>query len=137
MADDTLLPLGIGLLGISAMAGFMAFRPWPVTSGGTPIGPGAYVVETLQGSPPAASAPPDRQADITVIEGGIMALVIIWAASKIAGLLSPLVAGGGDNAAAGESEGEGDGEGDTEPAEPAEPVEPVEPILPEIGIPAV
>ena len=57
--DGSNLPLGILLLGVAGLAGFMAFRPWPV-SGGNPIKPGAYAVEILQGHPPAASASPDR-----------------------------------------------------------------------------
>jgi hypothetical protein len=137
--DNTLLPLGILLLGVSAMAGFMAFRPWPMPDG-SPIEPGAYAVEILQGNPPAASNPPDRQADISVIEGGIMALIIIWAAGKIAGIIAPFTGGGGAEPTAGapgEEPPPGEGGGGTgtapEPA-PAPVPEPV-PIPEPIPVP--
>ena len=97
-----MLPLGILLLGVAGIAGFMAFRPWPVGSTGNPVKPGAYAVEILQGKPPAASAPPDRQADIATIEGGLATLLGVWAASKLSGALSGL--GGGNAAGAAESE---------------------------------
>lgn len=133
--DNSLLPLGILLLGVAAMAGFMAFRPWPVGGSGSPISPGAYVVETLQGKPPAASTPPDRQTDITVIEGGIMALVAIWAAGKIAGLLSPLIPGGGGGEAAPAEPAPGEpAPAEPAPAAPAEPAPPEVPALPEIPL---
>lgn len=82
-----LLPLGILLLGVSAIAGFMAFRPWPVGTSGNSIKPGTYAVEILQGNPPAASNAPNRQAQITVIEGGLATLLGVWAVSKFAGTL--------------------------------------------------
>jgi len=84
MRDDTLLPLGILILGAVAIMAFIAMRPWPVTSSSKPIKPGAYVVEILQGHPPAASEPVDRQGQITEIENGLTALVLIWAAAKVA-----------------------------------------------------
>src|ERR1700677_3793054 len=117
--DNALLPLGILLLGVAALAGFMAFRPWPVP-GGTSIKPGAYVLDILQGNPPAASQPPDRQDDINVIEGGILALIAIWAAGKIAGLIAPLTGGGGGGGE-NENENSGEGEGEGEDGSPAEP----------------
>ena len=132
--DNALLPLGILLLGVAALAGFMAFRPWPL-QGSTSVKPGAYLLDILQGKPPAASNPPDRQADINVIEGGILALVAIWAAGKIAGLLSPFTGGGGEG---GEGEGDGEGEGEGGEGEPAEPAEPAAPEVPDIpDIPVV
>lgn len=92
--DGMMLPLGILLLGVSAIAGFMAFRPWPMP-GGNPIKPGAYAVEILQGHPPAASLPPDRQREITVIEGGLVTLLGIWSISKLANGVSGLLGGAG------------------------------------------
>lgn len=89
-----MLPLGILLLGVAAVAGFMAFRPWPMP-GGNPIKPGSYAVEILQGKPPAASTPPDRQADITVIEGGLATFAGLWAINKLAGGVSGLLPAGG------------------------------------------
>ena len=84
------LSLGLLLLGLAGIAGFMAFRPWPVP-GGQPIKPGTYAVEILRGSPPAAGTESNtqRQADITAIEGGLAALLGVWALSKLAGAISP------------------------------------------------
>ena len=110
MSDDN-LPLGLLLLGVAGIAGFMAFRPWPMP-GGNPIKPGAYAVEILQGHPPGASTPPDRKADIAVIEGGLVTLLGVWAASKLAGALSGLgggLGGGGGEAGGGGGAGEGGG----------------------------
>ena len=82
--NDNLLPLAILLLGVTAIAGFIAFRPWPATPGSTPVKAGSYVIEILQGNPPAASTPPDRQGQITEIENGLTAVLLIWAVSKVA-----------------------------------------------------
>jgi hypothetical protein len=131
--DNSLLPLGILLIGVAALAAFIAFRPWPLP-GGSSIKPGAYVLDILQGNPPAASNPPDRTTDINIIEGGILALIAIWAAGKIAGLLSPLLGGGGGGGEAEPGEGEGEpGEGEAPPAEEPPPIEepPIEfPLVP-------
>ena len=103
--NDSSLPLGFLLLGVAGIAGFMAFRPWPMP-GGNPIKPGAYAVEMLQGNPPAASTPPNRKADIGVIEGGLIALLGVWAASKLASAVGGIgaAAGGAAGAAAGSGE---------------------------------
>lgn len=98
--DDISFPMAIALLGIAAMAGFLAFRPWPMP-GGKPIEPGSYVISILQGHPPAASNPPDRAGDITTIQTGLMALIGVWAASKLASMLSNL---GGPSGGAGASD---------------------------------
>ena len=82
--NDSLLPLAILLMGVAAVAGFVAFRPWPATASSTPVKPGSYVIEILQGHPPAASTPPDRQGQITQIENGLTAVLLIWAVSKMA-----------------------------------------------------
>ena len=111
--NDSNLPLGLLLLGIAGIAGFMAFRPWPMP-GGNPVKPGAYAVEILQGHPPGASTPPDRKADIAVIEGGLVTLLGVWAASKLAGALSGLgggLGGGGEAGGGGGGGGGGAGEG--------------------------
>ncbi len=102
--ESSTLPLGILLLGVAAFAGFMAFRlrPWPVAPGtSTPVKPGAYAVQILQGKPPAASVQPDRQAEIGVIEGGLAVLLAVWATAKAAqvlngggGILGKLFGGG-------------------------------------------
>jgi hypothetical protein len=99
-----LLPLGILLLGVSALAGFMAFRPWPVGTSGASLKPGTYAVEILQGKPPAASSAPDRQAQIAAIEGGLATILGVWAVSKIAGTL-PI---GGSGTAGDEDENAGE-----------------------------
>ncbi len=92
--ESSTLPLGILLLGVAGIAGFMAFRPWPVAAGGTdPVKPGTYVVEVLSGHPPAASLPPDRQQEIGVIEGGLLVVLGVWAASKAASTLHNLTSG--------------------------------------------
>lgn len=92
------MPLGILLLGLAAIAGFMAFRPWPVGPTAQPIKPGTYAVEILRGQPPAASIPPDRQTEIGVIEGGLMVLAGVWViskAAKVASSASGLLGGAG------------------------------------------
>lgn len=89
--ESSTLPLGILLLGVAAFAGFMAFRlrPWPVAPGtSTPVKPGAYAVQILQGKPPAASVQPDRQTEIGVIEGGLAVLLAVWATAKAAQVLN-------------------------------------------------
>ena len=101
----SLLPLGILLLGVTAIFGFMAFRPWPVGSSGKSLKPGTYAVEILRGHPPAASEPADRAAQITTIEGGLATLLGVWAVSKIAGTL-PVSGTGGGTGPAKESETE-------------------------------
>jgi hypothetical protein len=111
MDGGSSLPLGILLLGVAGIAGFMAFRPWP-SPGGNPIKPGAYAIEILKGQPPAASTPPDRQADIAVIEGGLATILGVWALSKLAGAVSGLPSlFGGKGGSSGEGEeGESIGE---------------------------
>lgn len=87
-----MLPLGILLIGVMAVMAFIAVRPWPATPSGQAIKPGAYVIEILQGHPPAASVPADKQSQITEIENGLMAAVIIWFISKLATGVSSLLA---------------------------------------------
>jgi len=53
-----------------------------------------YAAEVLSGKPPAASNPPDRAADVAVIEGGILAVLGLWVTSKIAGTLAKLAQAG-------------------------------------------
>ena len=102
-----LLPLGFGMLGVSALAGFMAFRPWPVGTSGASLKPGTYAVEILQGHPPAASNAPDRKAQITTIEGGLATLLGVWAVSKFA---SSLPVSGTGTGTSGEEENTGGAE---------------------------
>ena|ERR1700722_18068376 len=94
--DDISFPLAIALLGVAVLAGFMAFRPWPQPNS-KPIEPGSYAVSILQGNIPAASVV-DRSSDITTIQTGLMALLGIWAANKLAGMLSSLGGSGGAGA---------------------------------------
>ena len=93
--DGTMLPLAILLLGIGALASFIAFRPWPASPESKPISAGAYVVEVLQGNPPAASISPKesgaQEKQINEIENGLTALLLIWAASKAAGFISSII----------------------------------------------
>jgi hypothetical protein len=100
--NDSLLPLGILLLGAAAIAGFIAMRPWPASPEGNPISAGAYAVEILRGSPPAASvsrkASGQQATDIAEIENGLLAFLLIWFVSKLAssftGILSFFGVGG-------------------------------------------
>lgn len=112
MNDDAMLPLGLLLLGVAGLSGFMAFRPWPVDPADTksPLKPGVYAVEILQGHPPAASNPPDRQGDISKIEGGLAALLALWILAKIAkgigvGIIPGKKGGGGSGGSGGTGTG--------------------------------
>lgn len=111
--NDVSFPLAIALLGVAALAGFLAFRPWPMPDG-KPIEPGSYAISILQGKVPAASNPPDRQTDITTIQTGLLALLGVWTASKLASMLSnlggPTGGAGGSDEATGEDEGKAGGE---------------------------
>lgn len=93
--NDSLLPLGILLLGVAGIAGFIALRPWPASPEGTPISSGAYAVEILQGNPPAASESRkesgQQEATIAAIENGLMALTLIWFVSKLASGLTGIL----------------------------------------------
>ena len=107
--NETNLTLGLLLLGVAGLAGFLAFRPWPVdpaTSTG-PLSPGVYVVELLEGNPPAASNPPDHQGNIATIEGGLAALLGVWIFSKLASGASKSLPSGGGAAASSEEESAG------------------------------
>lgn len=94
--NDSLLPLGILLLGAAGIAGFIAARPWPASPESKPISAGAYVVEILQGQPPPASvsqkASGQRDATIAEIENGLAALILIWFVSKMASGLTGMLA---------------------------------------------
>lgn len=86
---------GIGLLGVMGLCGYMALRPWPADPASTatppgPLSPVVYAAEVLSGKPPAASNPPDRAADVAVIEGGILAVLGLYVTNKIAGTLAKL-----------------------------------------------
>ena len=93
--NDSLLPLGILLLGAAGIAAFIAFRPWPASPESAPISSGAYVVEILQGKPPAASlsrkASGQQAATIAEIENGLAALLLIWFVSKLANGLTGIL----------------------------------------------
>ena len=93
--NDSLLPLGILLLGVAGIAGFIALRPWPASPESAPISAGAYVVEILQGQPPAASiskkASGQQAATIAEIENGLAAFLLIWFVSKLASGLTGML----------------------------------------------
>lgn len=93
--NDSMLPLGILLIGVAAAAAFIAIRPWPASPEGNPISAGAYTVEILQGNPPPASVSPKvsgvQQARIAEIENGLFAAVAIWAAVKVASGISSIL----------------------------------------------
>ena len=114
--DNSSLPLAILLLGVAAVTGFMAFRPWPAP-GDTAVKPGAYFIEILQGKPPAASTPPDRATDINVIKGGLVTILTLWAIGKFSGALSGL--GGGAGSSGGDESIESEAEGELGSAEDA------------------
>lgn len=79
-APDDSLPLVVALSGISALAAYMALRPWPV-SAGKPIRPAAYVADIFGGHPPASQPLPDHTGEIEV---GLTAVASIWTISKVA-----------------------------------------------------
>ena len=85
--NDSLLPLGILLLGAAGVMAFVAFRPWPASPEGSPISAGAYAVEILQGKPPAASVSKkesgQQAATIAEIENGLKGFLLIFIVSKI------------------------------------------------------
>ena len=93
--NDSLLPLGILLLGAAGVMAFVAFRPWPASPEGSPISAGAYAVEILQGKPPAASVSKkesgQQAATIAEIENGLAAFLLIWFVSKLASGLTGML----------------------------------------------
>ena len=93
--NDSLLPLGIFLLGAAGLAAFIAFRPWPASPESSPISAGAYVVEILQGQPPAASLSRkesgQQASTVAEIENGLAALMLIWFVSKLANGLTGIL----------------------------------------------
>lgn len=94
--NDSLLPLGILLLGGAGVLAFIALRPWPASPEGKPISSGAYAVEILKGEPPPASISRkdsgQKDATIAEIENGLLALLIIWFVSKLASGLTGILA---------------------------------------------
>ena len=93
--NDSMLPLGILLLGVSAILGFVALRPWPSTPSGQPIKPGAYVVEILEGYPPAASLSKkesgQQAAQVADIQNGLTAVILLYIATKLASGIASIV----------------------------------------------
>lgn len=81
------MPLAVLLFAMATLAAFMTLRQWP-QPGGKPISPGAYAVDTLEGKPPQAGAPPPS--DAGAIEVGLGAILALWGASKAAAGLSGL-----------------------------------------------
>lgn len=101
MENNAMLPMGILLLGVAMVALFIGFRPWPVTQSGNPIGPGAYVIEILEGQPPAASlskkASGKQAAQISDIQNGLTAVILLYIATKLASGITSIIGffGGG------------------------------------------
>ncbi len=79
------LPLALLLTGGALIAGFLAFRPWPVSTAGRPIKPGAYLYEVTQGQPPPAGAPTYTPAEVQETEAGLDILLGFWAIHQLAG----------------------------------------------------
>ena len=86
------LPLAILLLGVAAVAAFLAARPWPQAAG-APIKPGAYVVDVLEGHPPPAGPATFSPTEVTLTEAGLGTLLGLWAAGKIGQSVSGLAGG--------------------------------------------
>lgn len=91
---DGNLPLGIALMGVAAVALFMAARPWPQTAAG-PIKPGAYVVDVVEGRPPPAGPPGFSAGEVRLTEAGLAAILGVWAAGKTGQALGGIAAGAG------------------------------------------
>jgi hypothetical protein len=134
------VPLSILLVGLSAMFGFMTFRPWPGTSGSVrsasqPISLTAYIYGILKGRPPPAGVAPGDQ-DVEGIEIGLWALLAAWLFSKlykpVTSLITPAQIGGGDE---GDAEGGDGGGGAVDDGEGA--VDDIEGWLETIGVDAV
>jgi hypothetical protein len=121
--DNANLPLALLLLGAAALCAFVALRPWPVTPEGTPIGPGSYVIEILQGAPPAASLSPKQSGQqakqVAAIENGLFALIIVWATKNFINWLSALQGGfsGSDETAPAEEPTQGEPPAEEPPGE--------------------
>jgi Lysozyme like domain len=79
------LPLAILLTGAAILAGFLAFRPWPVSTAGRPIKPGAYLWEIEQGKTPPPGAPTYTPAEVQETEAGLDILLGFWAIHQLAG----------------------------------------------------
>lgn len=121
-----MLPLAILFLGIAGIAFFMAARPWPMPQADKPVKPGAYLIQILQGNPPAASNPPDRAAEVTTIQAGLAAALAVWVASKLAGMITGILPSGGGTIGGDVS---GSGEDVSGPGEAPPPVEEPPPVI--------
>jgi hypothetical protein len=82
VSDEGNLPLGILLVGIALLLGFMAFRPWP-TPENKPIKPFAYMYEILEGQTPAEGPPALTPGEVHVTEFALDTFVAIWSLQKI------------------------------------------------------
>lgn len=80
------LPQAILLTGAALLAGFMAFRPWPVADG-KPEKPGAYAYQILEGQAPAAGPAGVSPAEVQTTEFALGTFEAIWALSKVSGSL--------------------------------------------------
>jgi hypothetical protein len=81
------LPMALLLTGAAIMTGFLAFRPWPVSTAGRPLKPGAYLWEITQGTPPPAGPPTYTPAEVTETEAGLDILLGFWAIHQLAGTI--------------------------------------------------
>jgi hypothetical protein len=75
-------PLSVGLLGGAIVFGYMAFRPWPVSSSNTPERLGPYAVDVVSGNPPEPGPAPSSH--VGEIQAGLEALAAVWAAGQAA-----------------------------------------------------
>lgn len=89
------LPLAIALIGVAAVLGFLAFRPWPQSTGGEAIKPGAYLVDVLHAEPPPAGPPTFSSSEVQLTEAGLGALLGLWAAGKAGQAAGSLAQGAG------------------------------------------
>jgi hypothetical protein len=80
------LPMAILLTGAALLAGFMAFRPWPVADG-KPEKPGAYAYQIFEGQAPAAGPAGVSPAEVQTTEFALGTVEAIWALSKVSGTL--------------------------------------------------
>jgi Transglycosylase SLT domain len=133
-------PLGLALAGFTFLAFFMAFRPWPQTTGGASIRPTVYAIDIIEGKPPIAGPPPGN--DTSEIEVGLAAIIGLWGVGKLAGIAAHIAVVLGDllkgiQSLMGGGGNEGGSAGEEEPSEgePAEPAEPELPEIPDIPVP--
>jgi hypothetical protein len=86
--SDDHMPTVFALLGVTLIAGYMAFRPWPVGGAGKPIRPAAYIQDIASGQPTQGPQPADMTGDIRT---GLYVIIGVWVLNKIAGVASGIL----------------------------------------------